>query len=195
MTSQLIRSGKHNDTLMVFFGGMGKKFGGIPPFEFLNYTDKYFSDIARHFYIDIHQSFYTKGFRGITKSIDESVEHLRQEMIGYKKINFYGVSAGGYAAILFGSLLNVDRVVSFGGPTKIKVGPYKDLISVINDETVYNLYCIPGPGLHDPIHIKRVDDLQKYNVRCDYTRSKVTKLRDEATLIKILQESLTTTTK
>jgi hypothetical protein len=190
MTSKLKRHGSDNDTLMVFFGGMAKLFGGIPPFEFLNFTEKHFSHITRIFYVDLHQSYYTKGFEGFSKNYDESVEHLRKEMAGYNKVNFYGVSAGGYAAILFGSLLNVNQVVSFGGPTKIDRGPYQDLIPVINDKTLYNLYCIPGVGPHDPIHVRRVDELQKPNVKCDYTRKAVKILRDNGTLLKILQESL-----
>ena len=65
MSEKKIISNSKN--LIVCFGGMAMKMGGILPFEFLNYLSKTYKDNADlYFYIDKHQSWYHKGIDGIT---------------------------------------------------------------------------------------------------------------------------------
>lgn len=135
-----------NKNLIICFGGMALQFGGVLPFEFLNYL----SSIYQHtcdliFYIDRHQCCYHKGIKDITTNIDDTVIYLNNIIKNgnYKKIIFMGVSAGGYAAILFGSLCNVSHVISFIPHTIIKNAidkNYTNLKNIINKNTNYILY-------------------------------------------------------
>lgn len=134
-------------TLIVCFGGMGLQFGGILPFEFLNYLSSIYLDICDlWFFIDKNQYWYHKGIKDITNNIDETVLYLNNNIKdgNYKKVIFMGVSAGGYGAILFGSLCNnINNVISFIPQTIIK-NPinlnYSNLKNVINKNTSYLLY-------------------------------------------------------
>ena len=106
-----------NKTLIVCFGGMVLKFGGILPFEFLNYLSSIYLHVCDlYFLIDANQCWYHKGIKDITNDIDETVLYLNNIIKNgkYEKVIFMGTSAGGYAAILFGSLCNcVNNVISF----------------------------------------------------------------------------------
>ena len=142
--TKLVDVGHSNDLLIVSFSGHGKKMGGIPPFEFLNFLKKNFPNTDKQFYIDIYSACYSKGIGGISTNIEETVTHLSQQIKGYKKVVFIGSSGGGYAAILFGSLLNVATVITFIPTTIVRrthVDPkYKNLRSFINNTTMYHLY-------------------------------------------------------
>ena len=73
----------HNcaDRLLVCFGGMSSVFykdNGMP-FEYLNFVSKnYGSELDTIFFIDNHQCFYHKGFKGITTNINESAIYLKK---------------------------------------------------------------------------------------------------------------------
>ena len=136
-----------NKNLVICFGGMALKFGGILPFEFLNYLSSIYSESCDLiFYIDTQQCWYHRGIRGITNNIQDTVAYLNSVVSDakYEKVIFMGTSAGGYGAILFGSLCdNVDNVVAFIPQTIIKDPVdvrYSNLRNVINDSTVYFLY-------------------------------------------------------
>ena len=132
------------DTLVVSFGGYAKMFGGIQPFEFLSFLTQHFPNVSKHFYIDDMCDAYHQGIRGLSTNIDETVEYLRDKIKGYKKVVFLGNSAGGYATILFGSLLGVTSVLAFIPLTvrrKEKVDEkYRDISGYINGTTQYYLY-------------------------------------------------------
>ena len=69
--------------------------------------------------------------------------YLNGKISGYEKVIFMGTSAGGYAAILFGSLCNkVDYVVAFIPKVKLNrpvVAKYSNLNTFINSHTSYRL--------------------------------------------------------
>jgi len=133
--------------LIISFGGISLKFGGILPFEFLHYlSSMYKNNCDLFFFIDSHQSWYHKGIKDITNNIDETVLYLNNIIKdgNYEKVIFMGTSAGGYASILFGSLCNnVTHVISFIPQTIIK-NPinlkYSNLKNIINENTKYILY-------------------------------------------------------
>lgn len=134
----------NSNNLIVCFGGMAKQFGLILPFEFLNYLSKeYGKEIDLYFYVDMKQCWYHKGIHGITKNIDETKIYLDNIISNYKKVIFMGVSAGGYASLLFGSLCNVSNVISFIPRTKL-IRPldekYIDINEYINNTTKYLIY-------------------------------------------------------
>ena len=133
--------------LIVCFGGMILKSMGMPPFEFLNHLSSMYKDKCDlMFLVDKHQCWYHQGIQGITSSIDETVGYLNNiiQQGKYEKVIFMGISAGGYAAILFGSLCdNVNGVISFIPQTRL-IKPvnvqYSDLRRLINKTTNYILY-------------------------------------------------------
>ena len=137
-------SNEDTETLVVSFAGYNKMYAGIVRFEFANFLNMYFGNTDRQFYMDTKLDLYHKGIAGISNNIDETVAYLKTEIAKYKNIVFTGVSSGGYAAILFGSLLNVTSVVAFIPQTvRIKKNideKYRDLREHINDSTKYYIY-------------------------------------------------------
>ena len=132
------------DTLFVSFSGYGKQYSEIPNFEFVNFLKTHFDEINRHFYLDTYASCYHKGIYGISNNIDETAEYLKNEIKDYKNVVFLGTSSGGYAAVLFGSLVNVTSVVAFTPPT-IRIQEnidekYRDISKYINNTTKYYIY-------------------------------------------------------
>lgn len=134
----------NSDTIIISFAGHDIMYGGIQRFEFLNFFNKNFDTISRHFYVDTNLTSYHKGIAGLTKNIDETVNYLRGEIQNYKNVIFIGVSSGGYAAILFGSLLNINSVIAFIPQTirrnKNINEEYRDICGYINTTTKYYLY-------------------------------------------------------
>lgn len=148
--------------LIVCFGGMALQFGGILPFEFLNYLSSKYIDICDlYFFIDKNQCWYHKGIKGITNNIDETVLYINNiiKKGNYKKVLFMGVSAGGYAAILFGSLCNIvnNNIISFT-PQTILENPinsnYSNLKTVINKNNCYFLYG--DKSVEDEKHVHHI---------------------------------------
>jgi hypothetical protein len=131
-----------NKNLIICFGGMALKFGGILPFEFLNFLSLHYTNICDLiFFIDSQQCWYHNGIKDITNNIDETIIYINGiiKSGNYEKIIFMGVSAGGYASILFGSKCNnVNNVISFIPQTILK-NPidesYSNLKNIINETT------------------------------------------------------------
>jgi len=158
----------NNDILIVCFGGFALQIGGITPFEFLNYLSSiYINKVDLLFYVDKYQCWYHKGIESITNNVDDTVIYLNNKINSgqYKKIIFMGVSAGGYASILFGSLCNnVDYVVSFLPQTILK-NPidinYVDLKNILNSQTKYILYGDPNitnvNNIHNIYHCENIE--------------------------------------
>ena len=60
-------------------------------------------------------SWYQQGLEGVSSNIDETVEVLHKIIneLRPEKVYCTGMSMGGYAALLFGLLLNVDAILAF----------------------------------------------------------------------------------
>jgi hypothetical protein len=134
----------NSDTLIISFASHDKKIGIIKIFEFSNFLEKNFGNISSYFFIDKYINSYHNGIYGITSNIDETVEYLKTVINPYKNIICIGTSAGGYAAILFGSLLNITSVIAFI-PQTIRFSKnvdekYRDIAPYINSSTKYYLY-------------------------------------------------------
>jgi hypothetical protein len=104
--------------LMISFGFVN--WDGVPGFDFYGRSRK-LEDIAgrpinRILLRDFENAWYHRGVKGLGQSIDEIRDRLQAliDEIRPSKIVTIGQSMGGYAAILFGRLLNVDRVLAFG---------------------------------------------------------------------------------
>jgi len=189
-----------NKNLIICFGGMALLFGGILPFEFLRYLSSQYSDTCDLiFYIDKNQCWYHKGLKDITTTIDETVLYLNTniENGNYEKIIFMGSSAGGYAAILFGSLcINVNYVITFIPQTILKYGinlNYLDLKNIINKNSIYILYGDTSIENVDDVHnISQCENIE------EFTNVKIIKnngcnlpvLRDSGFIKKIIDDLL-----
>lgn len=99
---------------------------------------------------------YIGGITGIGKNVDDSISYFKNIFSNYETIICVGSSAGGYGAILYGSLLNVDAVVAYIPQTDLEIcrqnlrnpsyrrlskldsyGKYSNLKNVINESTDY----------------------------------------------------------
>lgn len=184
--------------LIVCFGGMAQQFAGIPPFEFLNYLSNVYTDVCDLvFYIDREQCWYHKGIRGISNNIDETISHIDDVVKNgnYEKVIFMGTSAGGYAAILFGSLCHrIDNVISFIPQTTLD-NPidtaYRDMKNIINGHTKYLLYG--NLDARDKLHlISQCERLECFtNVEVVKIKGmNLKRLRDSGQIKKILDDIL-----
>ena len=109
---------ENSEILVVAFSGMATQLS-MPPAEFMRtFLTRNISVI---FVKDFWQCWYQKGLLGLTKNIEETISFLQKEIsdINPKKVIFVGTSAGGYASIVFGILLNVNEVLSFAPQTHI----------------------------------------------------------------------------
>lgn len=151
---------KNNETLIISFGGLDSVMGGTPPFEFLQILTQINPTCDKYLIIDQHQIWYHKGIDGVSSDIPTTKDFLAKIISSYKKVLFLGNSAGGYAAILFGSLLNVDSVLAFVPQTDLshidKPGfdkRYLNSSPFINDSTNYVIYGRNSTTLsEDPLH-------------------------------------------
>lgn len=106
--------------LLVAFGGLQNRIAGAPPFEFLRMIGS--DDVDKLFVRDLGQGWYQHGVRGHSEDIDSTASWLRGILHEHphERVVTLGTSAGGFAALLFGSLLGVDQVLAFGPQTSIR---------------------------------------------------------------------------
>jgi pimeloyl-ACP methyl ester carboxylesterase len=107
-----------SSTLLIAFGGMKGELG-MPPFEFLGVTEAF--SVKRIFIRDLHQAWYHRGIPGLGENVHDAADSLAQLIASHdvEKLVLAGSSAGGYAALAFGSLLGADTVLGFAPQTVI----------------------------------------------------------------------------
>jgi pimeloyl-ACP methyl ester carboxylesterase len=109
-------SGDGSSTAMLAFGGIA---GGLllPPFEFFRLAEDI--PVVKIFVRDHEQAWYQCGVRGLGNDIPSVAEELRRFLTqrGVSRVVAFGNSSGGFGALLFGSLLGVDRIVTFAPQT------------------------------------------------------------------------------
>ncbi len=108
-----------SDILLIIFSGKG--FGNKPTFIFHNFLSEYRMD--KLFLRDLNYSWFLNNpnFHKEGNNCVEQVLNLIKSFIKprHKKIFTIGASAGGFAAILYGHLLNVSGCLSFAPQTLI----------------------------------------------------------------------------
>ena len=103
-------------TLLVLFGGIA---GGVsmPVYEFFRVTEDY--PVKRLFLRDPRHAWYLRGLPGVgedSASVLAALENaIRQS--GAARVIMAGASAGGFAALRFGTALGVERVLAFSPQT------------------------------------------------------------------------------
>jgi pimeloyl-ACP methyl ester carboxylesterase len=117
-----------SSTLLIAFGGI---YGGlgVPPFELFRATSAI--PVKRLFVRDLEQAWYHRGLPGSGGTIEELAQTLRElvDGNGVKRLVLAGNSAGGYAALLFGTLLGADVALSFAPQTVIDL----DVLASMDD--------------------------------------------------------------
>jgi pimeloyl-ACP methyl ester carboxylesterase len=107
---------RESRTLLIAFGGMAGGLG-MPPFEMFKATGDL--PVKRVFVRDLHQAWYHRGIPGSGDSISEVADSLERLIAPHEidRLVAVGTSAGGYAALLFGTLLGAHTAIAFGPQT------------------------------------------------------------------------------
>ena len=106
----------NSDTLLVAFGGIAAGIG-MPPFEFFRLVNDL--SVKKLFVRDLEQAWYHRGLPGIATDIHGAAKYLAELIAeqGVGRTVFVGNSMGGYAAILFGTLLQANVAHAFAPQT------------------------------------------------------------------------------
>jgi pimeloyl-ACP methyl ester carboxylesterase len=120
--------GSDSRTLLIAFGGLNRLIG-IPPFEFLSLTGEL--PVKRMFVRDQREAWYHRGIPQHGRSIEEIADSLGRLISEHRveRLVVAGNSAGGYAALLFGTLLGAETVLSFAPQTTLDL----DTLAQIGD--------------------------------------------------------------
>ncbi len=105
---------------MIAFGGMRRAIG-LPMFEFYRLTSHH-GQWNKIYLRDQHALWYHAGLHGLGDNIDEITASLRRysDHPGTRRVVTIGNSGGGYAALLFGSLLGAAEVHAFSPRTSLR---------------------------------------------------------------------------
>jgi len=104
--------------LVVAFGGVKHGTGlAMPPFEFLRSLSAHGCDAI--FLRDSSQAWYQFGVEGVAADVAGLAQWLRARRRGYMRTIAVGNSMGGYAALLFGWLAELDVMIAFSPQTTI----------------------------------------------------------------------------
>lgn len=103
-------------TLYLFFGGIAGGIG-MPPFEF--YRASRIIDDSRIFLRDPAQAWYQRGLPGIGDDCHAVGQFISSRISesGAPEVRFVGNSMGGFAALLFCSMLGVGSAIAFSPQT------------------------------------------------------------------------------
>lgn len=98
------------------FGGIASGMG-VPPFEFFKLIGGL--PVRKVFVRDVEQAWYHRGLPGISTNLRETAEYLAGLLAecDSRRMVFVGNSMGGYAALVFGAMLNATVVHAFSPQT------------------------------------------------------------------------------
>jgi hypothetical protein len=117
-----------SSTLLLAFGGMNQRIG-MPPFEFFRLVGD--TPVKRVFARDLRQAWYHRGLPGEGDTLLSVRDHLGELIAGagVERLVVAGGSAGGYAALTYGTLLQADTVLAFSPQTILDL----DELAAMND--------------------------------------------------------------
>lgn len=203
--------------LFVVFSGLRRSPGEKPGFSFINVTGDL--PAKKLFLRDLEKAWYLRGLFGVTKNVQDTAEFLRNEIISAaaERVVMTGYSLGGFAALLYGTMLGVDEVLAFSPQTFISLrqrlrhgdhrwnryalklplrtpARYRDLRPLLADsrvKTQTQIHCAEDSRL-DVLHAKHVEGLP--NVTLHWHREGkhrlVTALRDSGELMKLFAQAV-----
>lgn len=199
----LKRHCKSAETLVVAFGGLGTKLGkSIPPFEFFRMLSPF--NVHQMYVRDLQGSWYQRGLRQ-NQTMEEAIEEIKGAVNCFqaKRVIFIGNSAGGYASLLFGLLLNVDEVHAFVPFTNLDISKLNDKDKLRskyfylaplfaqhpNISTQFHLYyCSDCP--HDLGHARNLTgkNIHHHVYQKRGAHGLITRLKKDGELLKMLKE-------
>lgn len=114
-----------SEKLFLFFGGIAGAIG-MPPFEF--YKASRILDYSKVFLRDLNQAWYQRGLPAIGNDVYAIGEYLKNKIAesGASEIYFVGNSMGGFAALLFCSMLQAGKAIAFSPQTFISPAKRKE---------------------------------------------------------------------
>ena len=133
-------------TLLIALGGIGRNVS-MPPFEFFKATGSI--PCKRLFVRDVNQAWYQMGLPGYGTSFTSVSDTLRELVAGHnvERLVLAGASAGGYAAMAFGTLLGADLVLCFAPQSTVDL----DELHAIGDHRYdERLGEVTAAGVIDP---------------------------------------------
>lgn len=78
------------------------------------WTKNLVCDAKRHIFVrDVYKQWYLEGVSSTCDTVDKTLSLLKEKAKGYDSCVCVGSSAGGFAAVLFGSLLGAERILAF----------------------------------------------------------------------------------
>src|ERR1043165_8310010 len=99
-----------SDVLLVSLSGLKRNPEKVPGFSLRGTLAGL--PVKKLYLRDLNKAWFLRGLRGVAGNVNETVAFLRHEAeeLGAKRIIFTGYSLGGFAALLFGVLCEVDEV-------------------------------------------------------------------------------------
>ena len=93
---------------------------------------------------DIQDVWYNKGLPGLTQNVEQTAGHLKNiiEQQNVAKVVFLGASSGGYAALLYGYLLQLNEIHAFGAQTQIPNNQEETKLLENIEPTYFNLATV-----------------------------------------------------
>lgn len=170
-----------HDVLIISFGGLALRMG-MTMFEFNSAIKKLKVDSL--FLKDTKRIWYQKGISEEYPTVESVVELLKNYTVNYRKVICIGNSAGAFAAILFGTLLDIDQVVAFAPQTLLKeefnMKPWLSELRNMNQQKIFcndlkkhlsNTgystkidVCVPKLNPIDYAHSNYIRDLKNINI-------------------------------
>lgn len=126
--------------LLITVGGLLGEMS-MPSFEFFKATAGL--PCKRVFLRDLHQSWYHRGLPGHATSLVGVADSLR-ELASAQQVDrlvLAGSSAGGYAALVFGTLLGADSVLCFGPQSVLELEALAEIDDHRWDDQLRTLFC------------------------------------------------------
>lgn len=203
-----------SEKLFIFFGGIA---GGIamPPFEF--YRASKIFDSGKIFLRDFSQSWYQRGLLTVGDDAFAIGEYLKTKISesGASEVIFVGNSMGGFAALLFCSMLQCGKAIAFSPQTfvcpekRLKYGDRRwslQIAAMHKTRVVSDIYdlklwistrypsmqasvYISASDTLDTLHANELEGFANINIQrfAGTGHGLVTKLRDEGLLAQILR--------
>lgn len=74
----------------------------------------------RHVFVrDVYKQWYLEGISDVVNSTEKLKDLLKKLIDGFQEVYFIGSSAGGFAAIYYGNLLGVNKVLTFNAQLEL----------------------------------------------------------------------------
>jgi hypothetical protein len=148
-------------TLVICFSGFKQNVAGVQPFEFFNT----FSDCNAQtlFLKDPSKTWFLSGVPGFGESVEKVVNNILslKKQFNIERIVTIGGSSGGFASLLYGSLLKADRAIALMPQTFVEPTLRKEKNIKIYEKNVRELYRLAPHSALKYGDIK--ENLQKRN--------------------------------